>query len=439
VKGLFKKDKPPPPPEITAPYGMYGEPDNTGNTADIHQAFQHISSVSPVGLRDMAGPEHGYSVAADLNNLTIDSSSKEQSPSPPPFDCYFEGDTDNKDDGTKTIKDDCSDDEQSTPLIQLEQIDVEVANKDVDMTPAEREARRLGLELDFEPVRRMQAESPSFDHVVREYTDLSPSFYSAHLTKPIYDGKTITTTAKAETPITHALPAPEPIGQWRCCKCTHAQDLYHHPKAEHPVSILNCICPHRSCENCSLTGTIKPYMPVSEPIPVQLSDSKVKFGIFCSTCGLSWRAQPVKNGVLDKISAVPKEMSAKLVKNSKSMHNLRETGLTKSVHNLRALSNEMEKEHGKQESGVMVRFSGIACTCGNMLGADSLCFQIVEALTVEKEKEVKEEHVIKRKPVSTFTATPEDRAKGLGKSTLTLEPKGRGRIRHVNPLMSNPA
>jgi hypothetical protein len=73
-----------------------------------------------------------------------------------------------------------------------------------------------------------------------------------------------------------------------------------------------------------------------------------------------------------------------------------------------------------------------------VLGADGLCFQIVEATAAEK-KEVKEEKVVvKRKPAPTFTATPEDRAKGLGKSTLTLESKGRGRIRHANPLMSNP-
>jgi hypothetical protein len=386
----------------------------------------------------MAGPENSFSVAADMNSLTIDSLVKGQSPSPPSSDHRFEDDADDKDDGTKTIKDDRSDEEQSPTPTKLEQVDIEVARKDANITPAEREARRLGLELDFEPFHRMQAESPSSDLIVREYTDLSPSFYSAQLAKPIYDGKAISTITKTKTSTTLAPPAPEPIGQWRCCKCTHAQDLYHHATAEHLVSTLNCICPHRSCENCTLTGTIKAYVPVSEPIPVQLSDSKVKFGIFCGTCGLSWRAQPVKNGVLDKISAVPKEMSAKLVKNSKSMHNLRETGLTKSVHNLRALSNEMEKEHGKQESGVMVRFSGIACLCGNVLGADGLCFQIVEATAAEK-KEVKEEKVVvKRKPAPTFTATPEDRAKGLGKSTLTLESKGRGRIRHANPLMSNP-
>lgn len=414
---------------------MCDEANYGGGHANSCQAFEHTASMST--HRFMAGPEYRHSVVPGMANLSIDSSTKGGSPSPPPI-YQFDGDADDKDEGPKSIEDNRSEDEHSPSPTWLEQLDSEVAYEYANMTPAEREARRLGLELDFEPVRRMQAESPSSDRIVREYADLSPSFYASRLANPIYNGKTITTTAKPRTPVP---PAPESIGQWRCCKCNHAQDLYHHDKGEHLVSILNCICPHRSCENCHLTGYIKLYKPVQEPIPVQLDDSKVKFGVFCGTCGLSWRAQTVKNGVLDKISAVPKEMVKLGVKGSRSMHNLRDGesgGLTKSIHNLRALSNEMEKEHGKQANSVMVYFSGITCTCGNVLDANSLCFQIVEAATTVKKEEVEQEHVVVKKD-PTFTATSEDRAKGIGKSTLTLDVRGRGRIRHANPLMSNPA
>lgn len=292
-------------------------------------------------------------------------------------------------------------------------------------TPAEIEARRLGLLIDFDDDVRMNRESSANDRTVRQYTDVPASYYAAKRDRPIYSGASI---SSAKSPATSA---PKAIGQWWCCLCNHVQDLYLHDDGEHLVSILLCACPHRSCENCSLYGSIKLYTPVHEPFAVQLSeaDEKVKFGVFCSDCGLSWRAQRVKAAptVREKISAV-----GAAVKGAKSMHNLRgdSASLARSSANLRQLSNEMEKEHGKQADSCLVFFSGIKCTCGNVLGTSCLGFQLVE------EAEEEEENMVKEAP--TFASTPEDRAKGIGKEILTLLADTDSRVRHPNPLMGNP-
>jgi hypothetical protein len=311
-------------------------------------------------------------------------------------------------------------------------------HEEEDLLPAEREARRLGLELDFSPVHAMNAESSASDRVVRQYSDLGSDFYASRSAKPIYDGKAVANSGASG----FAFNVPAPIGQWHCCKCDNVQDLYKHDQGDHLVSVLNCVCPHRSCDNCTLTGDIKLYKPVQEPIPVQLSDDEQKqvlFGVFCGNCGLSWRARVIKNSVIDKISAVPKDLAkfgaAPLDKlRSRSTHNLRgeSSSASKSTLNLRALSNEMEKEHGKQANYVLVRFSGIYCSCGNTVDTSSLCCQIVEG----KKEAAQQQEVGREEP--TFTATPEDRAKGIGKSTLTLQGNGGRRVRVANPLMSNP-
>jgi hypothetical protein len=236
----------------------------------------------------------------------------------------------------------------------------------------------------------------------------------------------------------------EPIGQWRCCKCKRGQDLYLNNQGQHLVSILNCVCPHRSCENCTLTGLIKPYQPVQEPIPVPLSSDKhklVRFGMFCGSCGLSWRAQLVKGSMLQHISAMPKNLAkcgSEKMRRSKSMNNLLGTVSTPkapvrdaTVLNLRALSNEMEKQHGKQAGVVMVTFSGIQCTCGRALDTSALCFQVAEP----PDEPVMTDEVVA--DTSRFTATPSDLGKGIGTSTITFRIKGKT-FSHLNPLMSNP-
>jgi hypothetical protein len=359
--------------------------------------------MTPQKVAKMTGPVQEASVVEQVNELTVGSTQAAPSPSPP----------------------------------HLEQS----ARGEEDLLPAQREALRLGLEINYGSVHRMNTESAASDRVVRQYEDLGSDFYASRAAKPVYDGKAIANSGAGASSSTTL----EPVGQWHCCKCDYVQDLFKHDQGDHLVTVLYCTCPHRSCDNCSLTGDIKLYKPVQEPIPVQLSDDEQKqvlFGVFCGNCGLSWRAQEIKNSVIDKISAVPKDL-AKLgaapldkLRSSRSMHNLRgeaSGSATKSTLNLRALSNEMEKEHGKQANHVLVKFSGIQCSCGNTLGTSSLCCQIVESK--EEKAPVQEPVVVKKEP--TFTATPEDRAKGIGKSTLTVEVKGK-RVRHANPLMSNP-
>jgi hypothetical protein len=73
-----------------------------------------------------------------------------------------------------------------------------------------------------------------------------------------------------------------------------------------------------------------------------------------------------------------------------------------------------------------------------------LDFEPIERMQAESEaddrvvreyKDVHEETGADSKP--DFTATAEDKTKGIGKSTLTLDGTGK-RVRHENPLMSNP-
>jgi hypothetical protein len=361
----------------------------------------------------LADKEHDNLAAGKMSNMNISSPVGVAPPSPPMP-------------------------EEDKNKIGIETVD-KVEKVDDGMTPHEREALRLGLELDLSRPDLLLASSD----MVRVYKDLGSDFYTTRDAGTIYDGSAVNS-GSTNTPQDQ----PEPIGTWRCCKCDDTQELYQYDQDQHLVSILNCACPHKSCENCTLAGSIKLYQPVQEPIPVQLSDDShkhVNFGVFCSNCGLSWRAQIVKDTTLvQKISAVPKDLAKRSahplekLRDARSMSNLRGELSNKvssiptksSTLNLRQLSNEMEKEHGKQANSVMVKFSGIQCSCGGVVDAASLCFQIVEP-TKKDEIDVAEPVVVE----PSFTATREDQAKGIGRSTLTLMD---GRIRHANPVMSNP-
>jgi hypothetical protein len=283
---------------------------------------------------------------------------------------------------------------------------------------------------------------------VREYKDLTEDFHAARAANPIYDGSTISTSAANKM----SKDASEPLGKWRCCKCGGGCELYEDHDGEHLVGAVTCVCPHRSCENCALSGRLKPYKPVQEPIPVQLPDDKpkqVQFGVFCGDCGLSWRAQTVKDTVRQKVSAVPKTLvkaggqPLEKLRHSKSLANLLGEPNTKpplskmkSNANLRAKSDEMEKEHGKQVKGVMVYFSGFDCTCGHTLDSSALCFQIVEQeeATAVPPAAVPTE-VVHHEP--SFTASREDRIRGIGNAVLKIR-RGGTTVYHPNPLASNP-
>ncbi|KAI0588551.1 hypothetical protein Alg130_03326 [Pyrenophora tritici-repentis] len=252
----------------------------------------------------------------------------------------------------------------------------------------------------------------------------------------------------------------EPCGKWRCCKCNRAQELVSYTKGEHPVSVLECACVHRSCTKCTLEGLIKAFVPMSEPEVVTLSEDvnkSIRFGVFCDGCGLSWRAREVHDdastkaavkSALLRVSALPRRLNKRgphaleRLRPSQSMSNLhaqpRATApltVSKSVLNLRALSSEMEKEYGKQAEMVSVKFTGIKCDCGMVTDASSLCFQIVDPPKDFYKAQFSKLMAERKVTPPSFGTTPEDQARGHGAPTLTL--KG-GRVRHANPLRSNP-
>ncbi|KAF1914946.1 hypothetical protein BDU57DRAFT_453212 [Ampelomyces quisqualis] len=301
-------------------------------------------------------------------------------------------------------------------------LDLEPDSTNVNLTPAELEALERGLNLDFSPSHAMQLVSPADDRVVREYTTIGPEYHAARANKPIFDGRSISKgKSKATTSLTPSAPTAHltPIGSWRCCQCAESHALHAHPFGAHITSVFTCTCPHRGCEDCILTGSIKAYKPLEEPILVQVSSAgQVLFGIVCSACGVAWRAQTVKPSVYTKLAG------------------------KSSTLNLRALANDMVREHGKQAGSAMVGFTGGACECGCVLSEGCLIFQILDVggmvggvggggATLEREE------VVADMREKSFGATLEDRAKGIGKSTLTIEVKGK-RVRHANPLMSNP-
>ena len=252
----------------------------------------------------------------------------------------------------------------------------------------------------------------------------------------------------------------EPCGKWRCCKCQRGQDLVSYTKGEHPVSVLECECVHRSCAKCTLEGLIKQFVPMSEPEVVLLSEDSnkiIRFGVFCDGCGVSWRAREVHDdaktkatvkSALLRVSALPRQLTKRgahplqRLRPSQSMTNLhaqpRPTAppiTSKSALNLRALSHEMEKEHGQQAEMATVKFTGIKCECGMVTDASSLCFQIVDPPKDFYKAQFAKQMAERKVAPPSFGTTSEDQARGHGTPTLIL--KG-GRVRHPNPLRSNP-
>lgn len=240
-----------------------------------------------------------------------------------------------------------------------------------------------------------------------------------------------------------------PLGTWRCCKCKRGHDIHHFADGEHPISTLNCVCTHRSCADCTFDGDIRRFQPMKEPEIVQLSEDKsneIRFGVVCDACGLSRRAKDVshdthKSTTIQRISAVPKRLAKRRayprgrLRHSRSLGDISEdsalpdttTPILCSTLNLRALSDEMEKGHGKQAECTTVRFTGLKCSCGAYTCATSLCFQVVVP------PQDGEEAVSGGSRLLQLQSTPTDRARGHGTPVLTL--KGRD---HPNPLMSSP-
>ncbi|KAF2854676.1 hypothetical protein T440DRAFT_514565 [Plenodomus tracheiphilus IPT5] len=241
------------------------------------------------------------------------------------------------------------------------------------------------------------------------------------------------------------------IGKWGCCRCKRVHDIYYFTEGEHPVSILNCDCTHRSCGKCALQGQMKVFQPMTEPEVIQLSEDgsrQIRFGVFCDGCGSSWKAVEVieeidKKSLKQQISNLPKQVikhvnPLRKLRQHSSMVDLssrasdEEPRSFQSTLNLRALSNEMEAEgHGKQAELATVHFTGIKCTCGLVSCSTSLCFQVVDPPKDVYETEFEE--LMAGRKVAGFGTTPEDQARGHQTPVLTLRGK-----KHPNPLRSCP-
>jgi hypothetical protein len=244
---------------------------------------------------------------------------------------------------------------------------------------------------------------------------------------------------------------------WYCCMCDDTHGVQLQAEGPHPIGQLGSECSHRPCQDCEFSGYIKMYCPVDEqPALVHMSgekDDKIKFGVICHGCGLSWRAQPVKTdmsrmrSVLHKISVLPKKLNRthslqKLRQASASMINLSRptTSLskTRSFANLRSVSETkkkgegLTKEVGGQAHSARVRFFGIACACGRMTGAESVCFQITDVPWGTPEADLERKKVEIRQRVGS-ASPPELQAKGHRDRVIHL--KGG---EHPNPLLSSP-
>jgi hypothetical protein len=258
-----------------------------------------------------------------------------------------------------------------------------------------------------------------------------------------------------------------PIGRWRCCECRRGHEIYRFEAGQHLISILSCLCKHRSCRSCTFQGDLRRFAPINDDegvafVPVPEGNSKdVLFGVVCRTCGLSWRAKAVHeakhkrkmSSLRHKLSVLPKKVNPlQKLRHTQSMMHLGFTrdsrpevselgnALTKSRSNvnLRSAASAQAKDETPEEQveGIEVQFYGIECTCGTVTDASSICFQILEPSEADsKAKKAKPKgHVSAENPqVAELQSDPELHAKGHGTSMLHL--KGGS---HPNPLLSNP-
>ncbi|KAF2630873.1 hypothetical protein BU25DRAFT_446449 [Macroventuria anomochaeta] len=261
-----------------------------------------------------------------------------------------------------------------------------------------------------------------------------------------------------DTTISNAI---TPIGKWRCCECQRGHDIYRFDATEHLISILNCLCKHRSCKSCAFQGNVKRFAPIDDvagvaSVPVAQGDGKNhRFGVVCRTCGLSWRAETVKKpkrhgSLRRRLSILPKKVNP--------LHKLRHTrsmihlGLSRdhvpeesrpgtalstsrSVFNLRSASDPQAKgaKPEEQAQGAEVRFYGIECTCGSVTDSSSICFQVVDVPKVGDGMVHKKQKNVEATKAAEPKSTPGLRVKSHGTPVLHL--KGGS---HPNPLLSNP-
>ncbi|KAF2740342.1 hypothetical protein EJ04DRAFT_572188 [Polyplosphaeria fusca] len=220
-------------------------------------------------------------------------------------------------------------------------------------------------------------------------------------------------------------PDPPPEGSFRCCQCDIVNDVYF-STGKNPLGIVSCQCHHVACEACFLFGRIANFAPITEPLLVPVSEADLKqipFGIVCSDCGMSWRAEGVrclkkKPSLLAPPQRPPSENGS--LKKSKSM-----TFASSSTKKTKAPEATSENAHIK---AVTIRFYGKKCICGEVSNSQTMGFKILET--------AKDEPAFKKikpyKAPERFT-TPELLEKGHHSPMIRLWGK-----EHPNPLRSCP-
>jgi hypothetical protein len=203
--------------------------------------------------------------------------------------------------------------------------------------------------------------------------------------------------------------------KWHCCQCGHGNRITANV-GNHIIGALACACPHKPCATCTVSGIVKPFLPMEEPamVPVSEANGKVWFGSVCSACGLSWRAKVVVAPSLAQIHQARLAPAHRLGRKIRSTFNLRKHNLAPSTP-------------AQQADKAAVRFGGFDCTCGRKVDLGGLCFQVTGKPTERGNGEDDAE------PKPWFTTTPELQLKGHGTPTLKLAGGPR-----PNPLRSAP-
>ncbi|PVI03797.1 hypothetical protein DM02DRAFT_611919 [Periconia macrospinosa] len=250
-----------------------------------------------------------------------------------------------------------------------------------------------------------------------------PTFYI----KPSPSGSTCTDSGGEDDDVPE-----DERAKWHCCHCSRGQPIYIF-NGEHIIGALTCDCPHKPCEECTVSGIVRPFEPMEEPaiVPVSAENNEIWFGIVCPCCGLSWRAKELRRH---------SKYLAKMPSFSMAQHHQKrlagsssEGGKLRRVRSSLALGGGNKRiftppEKGKQVEFAAVNFSGFECTCGRAIDDTALRFQVTGPPT--QRSQVRSG---KKARKSWFSTTPELKARGHGMAELTI-----GTVRHANPLHSSP-
>jgi hypothetical protein len=251
------------------------------------------------------------------------------------------------------------------------------------------------------------------------------------------------------------------LGKWQCCECLRDHGVYRFEEGRHLISIMTCLCPHRSCKNCTFQGRIKCFAPIydvegSALMPAAGDHGQEMYkGIVCRCCGLSWQAEKVeipkrRKSFRERLSILPRKVNPMpTLRHARSMIHLgiphdsksddHRSGTATSIPprsfmDLHSVSDSQAREPKLEEQapGVKVRFYGTECTCGHVTDERDICFVFLDLPSVTNDNV--ERHQTGREVVDSPEPPylPELRPKGYGTPTLRLLGGA-----HPNPLMSN--